>query len=438
MQALKRKLRTRQALGKYRIRGHIARGGFADVYRASDTIEGVNVALKIPHAQLLTPEIFKDILQEVRLAARLNHPNILRVKNADHINDHFVIAYRLGTGTLAGRMTQRLPVRNVVDYMQQMLAGVAYAHEKRVLHCDIKPENFILFDDGTVKLTDFGISKIARRTIEASGSGTVGYIAPEQALGRPSFRSDVFSLGLIFYEMFTKKLPQWPFEWPPPEYPRLRRKAHPDFIALIQRALAVDARKRFSSAVAMLAEFEKAAKRANRAAPADRKIRRPVPPDSDRWRQVKYRDFKRLFGKALGATHDCGKCGGPISEQMSTCPWCGHSPEVFKGKTSLPVRCEVCSRGMKLDWRFCPHEYGSAQGPRSNRSYADKRYSGTCHQSGCRGPLIPFMKYCPWCRTRVKKKWKIESSKDTCPKCGWGIVADFWSHCPWCSRKLER
>ena len=219
MQALKRKLRTRQALGKYRIRGHIARGGFADVYRASDTIEGVNVALKIPHAQLLTPEIFKDILQEVRLAARLNHPNILRVKNADHINDHFVIAYRLGTGTLAGRMTQRLPVRNVVDYMQQMLAGVAYAHEKRVLHCDIKPENFILFDDGTVKLTDFGISKIARRTIEASGSGTVGYIAPEQALGRPSFRSDVFSLGLIFYEMFTKKLPQWPFEWPPPEYP---------------------------------------------------------------------------------------------------------------------------------------------------------------------------------------------------------------------------
>ena len=93
--------------------------------------------------------------------------------------------------------------------------------EKRVLHCDIKPENFILFADGTLKLTDFGIAKIARRTIEASGSGTVGYIAPEQALGRPSFRSDVFSLGLIFYQMFTKKLPQWPFAWPPPEYQRL-------------------------------------------------------------------------------------------------------------------------------------------------------------------------------------------------------------------------
>jgi serine/threonine protein kinase len=437
MQALKRTLRTRQALGKYRIQGRIARGGFADVYRAADTIEGVNVALKIPHAQILTEEVYRDILQEVRLAAKLNHPNILTVKNADHIGEHFVVAYRLGNCALAERMTQRLPVRTVLDYMHQMLAGVAYAHEKRVLHCDIKPENFILFDDDALKLTDFGIAKIARRTIAASGSGTVGYIAPEQAHGKPSFRSDVFSLGLIFYQMFTNILPEWPFVWPPPEYHRLRRKAHPDFITLIRRALAVDASRRYGSAVSMLAEFERVAKRANKAANTGRKRRSPSPNDRGRWRLVKFREFKRLFGKALQANHECGNCGGPISEQMSLCPWCGYGPEEFEGQTSLPAKCDACSRGMKLDWRFCPHEYGAAQGPRSNRSYADKRYTGTCHKPDCRGPLIPFMKYCPWCRARVQRKWKIESSKDSCPKCGWGIVADFWSHCPWCGRKLE-
>jgi serine/threonine protein kinase len=100
-----------------------------------------------------------------------------------------------------------------------MIEAVAYAHRQRIIHCDIKPENFILFPDNRLRLTDFGIARVAQNTVAGSGSGTVGYMAPEQAMGKPSMRSDVFSLGLVIYRMLTGQLPEWPFEWPPPRIP---------------------------------------------------------------------------------------------------------------------------------------------------------------------------------------------------------------------------
>ena len=115
--------------------------------------------------------------------------------------------------------------------------AVAHAHANDVVHCDLKPENFILFDGNRVRLADFGVSRIAARTVKGSGSGTLGYIAPEQAMGQTSFRGDVFSLGLIFWSMLTGELPEWPFHWPPPGYDRVRGKLHPDFLAMVRRAI---------------------------------------------------------------------------------------------------------------------------------------------------------------------------------------------------------
>ncbi len=125
-----------------------------------------------------------------------------------------MIALPLGEESLEERLARRLSLRTALDFGEQLLRAVSFAHEQHVIHCDVKPDNLLLFPDGRLRLTDFGISKVAHRTISASGAGTVGYMAPEQAMGRPSRRSDVFASGLVLWQMFSGRLPEWPFEWP--------------------------------------------------------------------------------------------------------------------------------------------------------------------------------------------------------------------------------
>ncbi|MDH5455794.1 MAG: serine/threonine protein kinase, partial [Gammaproteobacteria bacterium] len=192
-------LRARQKIGKYRILGRIASGPLADVYRAYDTIQKVKVALKIPRQDEHTGH--EEFLHEVRVATKLQHPNILSVINASYIDDRFVIAMELGEESLADRIERRATMAAKLDLARQGLAALAHAHENKIIHCDIKPENFILFHGNQLKLADFGFAKHGVRTLKASGSGTIDYIAPEQAMGRPKFQSDVFSMGLVLYRL---------------------------------------------------------------------------------------------------------------------------------------------------------------------------------------------------------------------------------------------
>ncbi len=259
-------LKARQTLGKYRIRRRIGAGGFATVYEAYDTIEGIPVALKVPHLDRLETDALKQIHREVRLIARLEHENILPLRNAMMIDGRFVIASPLGEESLTDRLRYRLGPTTALSYAGQLLDGLAYAHEQRIIHCDIKPDNVIIFPDGQVRLADFGIAKVAlrTRTIMGSGQGTVGYIAPEQAMGKPSFRSDVFSMGLLIYRMFAGELPRWPFDWPLPGAERLRRTVSRDFIAFLRRSIEIRERKRFRDGVQMRRAFEELAPRALR------------------------------------------------------------------------------------------------------------------------------------------------------------------------------
>lgn len=184
--------RPRQMFGKFRIAKLLANSGFAKVYSAFDTIEGIWVALKLPHGHFVDDDMIDLFRHEVRLVAKLDHPNILPVKEANFIDGQFVVATRLGHETLADRLTRRMSVPTALGMAEQMIAAVAYAHEVGIIHCDVKPENFILFADNQLRLADFGIAKVSTITVAGSGTGTIGHMAPEQAMGRPSMRSDVF------------------------------------------------------------------------------------------------------------------------------------------------------------------------------------------------------------------------------------------------------
>ena len=253
-------LRRGHRLGKYRIRGRLAQGGFADVYRAHDTVEGVDVALKVPLPSSTGPAMLEAFRREARTVAQLEHPNILPLKNADTTDGRFILSYPLGTSSLDDRMTRRLPLALALSYGEQLLSALAYAHEQSVIHCDVKPENLILFGEERLRLADFGLAKVASRTISASASGTIGFMAPEQALGRPSARSDVFSAGLVIYRMLTGSLPEWPYDWPPPGHDRLLRIA-PELGDVLARAIQVDARRRYRDAAHMLLDYRKAQSR---------------------------------------------------------------------------------------------------------------------------------------------------------------------------------
>ena len=425
-------LRIKQKLGKYRIEGKLSDGNVTTVYRAYDTIEGVRVALKVPRPELVDESLIASFRQEARIAARLDHENILPLKNADCIEDNFVIASLLGEQTLADRLLCRMANNTALSYAHQTLAGLAYAHSQHVIHCDVKPENYILFPGGRIRLADFGISKVAANTIRASGSGTVGYMAPEQAMGRPSFRSDVFALGLVLYRMFSGHLPEWPFEWPCEGYARLTKRLPPAAIEVLRRSIEVDQRKRYANAGEMETAFQVACLDSERCS-VTHSASGPL-------RQVDLqKQFSKQFGQVLQARYKCKKCTGPVSESMRVCPWCGTQRNRHKHTTRFPAQCNRCHRGMKLDWQYCPWCYGPGYEPHSARRYSDTEYQGRCTNSACeRKELMPFMRYCPWCHRKVRRKWKIPGANALCSSCNWGTLPEFWSFCAWCGKMETR
>jgi serine/threonine-protein kinase len=429
-------LKARQRIGKYRIERRIANGPIAAVYQARDTIHDQAVALKVPHADSMTDFFLADFKREARLAHRLEHPNILSIRDASFIGDHFVIAMPLGYETLTERMGRRLSTETALCFVDQMLAGVAHAHRAGVIHCDIKPDNFIVFDDNRIRLTDFGFSKVAERTLKASGSGTVGYIAPEQAVGRPMFQSDVFSLGLVICEMLTGDLPEWPYDWPPQGMQRLKRRLKPALIEWLRRSIAVPPEHRYKDAVVMYREFKRNANGNGRKRKS--KAKRRKQDDPALWQQVLFKEFQRKYRRVLDTTNDCRHCSGPIAETMLACPWCGIKTEPKRQTLSYPAHCPRCHRGSKLDWRYCAWCYGPAFEVETNRHFSDRRYQARCTNAQCRGELMPFMRYCPWCRHKVNRAWKLPGSSQSCRSCGWGVDRNYWHHCPWCAKALDR
>ncbi len=201
--------------GRYEIREIIGVGGMAVVYKAYDNIDDRIVAIKILKDEYLHNEEFKRRFKnESKAIAVLSHPNIVRVYNVsfgDRIQ-YIVMEYVNGI-TLKEYIEQQRVVnwKEAVHFMGQILAALQHAHDKGIVHQDIKPQNILLLQDGTIKVTDFGIARFSRsdsHTTSDKAIGSVHYISPEQARGEiTDDKADIYSVGVVMYEMLTGQLP---------------------------------------------------------------------------------------------------------------------------------------------------------------------------------------------------------------------------------------
>ncbi|MDO8493969.1 MAG: serine/threonine-protein kinase [Deltaproteobacteria bacterium] len=428
-------LKPRSRLGKYLLIHRLGEGGFGEVWRAKDTVEGVEVALKIPQPEWATPEHQKIFQEEVKLVSKLDHHNITKIKNAEWVGKRFVIVSRCGDESLADRMTRPKSAAFIKSAMKQILDCMAYAHSKRIIHRDIKPENVILYKDGTVRLTDFGIARIVEKTmIHGEGTGTIGHMAPEQAYGQTAYSSDVFSIGVLFYQLLTNKLPPWPFEWPFPEQKKITKKLPPSLRHLLKKATRFNPRHRYPDAITMQQAWDRGV-RQWRDKKKNKKRKREK---REKWLDYKVEGFVRQNKRKLRLDFLCRKCKQPIAESMMACPWCGDKNNGFKKTTTFPDFCTHCEHGIHADWRFCPWCFRKQFRKYSSKRSHDKRYVTACVNRRCRKPLMPFMRYCPYCHKKVATPWKHPSLQERCPECRWGVAKNFWDFCAWCATKLKR
>jgi serine/threonine-protein kinase len=212
---------TERKLGKYQIIERLGRGGMAEVYRGYHATLDRYVAIKVLHAFLADDPEFKDRFhREAQNVARLKHPNIVQVYDFDYDPDgeSFYMVMELVEGpTLKEHLSaltqqgQRMPFMEAVRIIREAAGALAYAHSQNMIHRDVKPANLMIDRDNRVVLTDFGIAKIvtgAQFTASGGMVGTPAYMAPEQGLGEAGDeRSDLYSLGVILYQLLTGQLP---------------------------------------------------------------------------------------------------------------------------------------------------------------------------------------------------------------------------------------
>jgi len=271
-------LTINSTISHYRIVSKLGAGGMGEVYRARDERLGRDVAIKV-----LPAEFAKDqdrlhrFEQEARATSALNHPNILTIYDiGEHEGSPFIVSELLDGEELRAHLNEgALPVRRAIDYAQQITQGLAAAHEKGIVHRDLKPENLFVTGDGRLKILDFGLAKLkppkmggkidteaptsAPQTDPGTVMGTVGYMSPEQVRGGDAdHRSDIFSFGVILYEMLAGQRAfrgasivetmNAILKEEPPELGETNTQISPQLERIVRRCLEKSPERRFHSA----------------------------------------------------------------------------------------------------------------------------------------------------------------------------------------------
>jgi eukaryotic-like serine/threonine-protein kinase len=319
-----------QTVGKYRILSPLGSGGFGSVYLAEDTWIDKKVAIKVPHRQNLD---FGELVREPRLLASLNHPNIVTLLTAEKQDDVFFIVMEYVQGDTLEAVIERdgtLDLGKALDYTCQICNAMDHAHKHGIIHRDLRPGNVLVTDSGMVKVADFGTSRFLE--IAAHGTTVIGsppYMAPEQFQGKAVFASDIYSLGITMYQMFTGVLP---YDTPMPSDlerlmkgelaspPKLKNPKLPKAISdIVMKAIAADIPSRYQRASDLL----EAVLAARPSAPSTvKRPWRPAPVAATGPSEEVQEIQARLKAREAAQPKFCWKCGKALPARADVCPFC--------------------------------------------------------------------------------------------------------------------
>lgn len=303
-----------QVVGKYQILSNLGSGGFGTVLLAKDLWIDKKVAIKVPHRQ---GGDFDELLQEPRLLAALDHPNIVGIVTAEKVDSVFFIVMEYVKGESLEAVLDReksLDVPRALNYTVQILRGVEHAHQNQVLHRDLRPANVLISESGACKVADFGTSRFLEKSHATTVIGSPPYMAPEQFQGRAVLASDIYSVGVLLYQMLTGTLPY--FSPNPAQIerliaqgrctpPRVRNGQVPkDISDIVMKAIAPELPERYQRASELLEDLATAGDIDHKATELD-DIR------------------KRLKAREAPRASFCWHCRKPLHARADTCPFCG-------------------------------------------------------------------------------------------------------------------